>query len=260
MPSPPPRTAPPPVDNPEHKENVVTPTVHSVPLPADTKDEMLLEKPNLPNPNIDVDDETMSDNSPPRYNPTPNPPITNTLNPSSLEEDILHAHLVVAETNRSIIKSNSINSLAVVPQFIPAPVGGFPCIHLAHAAQLFDFQAAKVIAAWLKVPNLKVLIRVFDHDGKNPLVKGPILVEHLCKAITNIALFVHQDNQEVKVSPPYPEAVREETELPLSFLAYNLSEETTNLILEQQIWSSTEITFAAYPFQVNPPPHLLFCL
>jgi hypothetical protein len=90
-----------------------------------------------------------------------------------LEEDLLRAHLAIAETNQSIIKSNSTNSLTVIPQFIPIPIGGFPHIHLAHAAQLFDYQAAKVITAWLKVPHLKILARVFDHNGKNSLSKTP---------------------------------------------------------------------------------------
>jgi hypothetical protein len=176
------------------------------------------------------------------------------------EEDLLRAHLAVAETNRSIIRSNGINSLTVIPQFTPIPMGGFPHIHLAHAAQLFDYQAAKVITAWLKVPHPKLLVRVFDHDGKNPSVKGPILVERLRIAVSEIAHFVHQDDQDVKVSPPCPEAPAEDTNHPLSFLIYNISKETQTLILNQRVWSSTEITFAAHQFRVNSPPLLLFCL
>ncbi|KAG1822463.1 uncharacterized protein BJ212DRAFT_1476890 [Suillus subaureus] len=69
-----------------------------------------------------------------------------------------------------------------------------------------------------------------------------------------------QEDHEIKVSPPCPEAIREKTDHPLSFLAYNISEETKTIILNQCIWSSTEITFAAHLFQVNSPPLLLFCL
>jgi hypothetical protein len=213
----------------------------------------------LPQPLLDADDEVMSENTPPSTSLTSVPPKP-ALTASSTEEDLLRAHLAVAETNRSIIRSNGVNSLTVVPQFTPIPQGGFPHIHLAHAAQLFDFQAAKVITAWLKVPHPKILIRVFDHDGKNPSVKGPILVERLRRAITEIAHFIHQDEQKVKVSPPCPEAANEETDRPLSFLAYNISDETKTLILNQRIWSSTDITFAAHQFKVNSPPLLLFCL
>ncbi|KAG1865425.1 hypothetical protein F4604DRAFT_2026733 [Suillus subluteus] len=203
-----------------------------------------------------------------RRNAGPSSPLTTTTpnthkpanNTPPSEEELLRAHLAVAETNRSIIKSNGINSLTVIPQFTPVPTNGFPRIHLAHAAQLFDFQGEKTITAWLKVPHPKVLMRVFNHDGKNPSVKGPILVERLRKAISNIAQGAHQDDLEVKISPPCPETIKEETDHPLSFLAYNISEEMKNLILEQRIWSSTEITFAAHPFQINAPPLLLFCL
>jgi hypothetical protein len=65
----------------------------------------------------------------------------------------------------------------VIPQFTPVPMGSFHHIYLAHAAQLFDYQAEKVITAWLKVPCPEILVRVFDHDGKNPSIKGPIIVE-----------------------------------------------------------------------------------
>ncbi|KAG2748716.1 hypothetical protein P692DRAFT_201805636 [Suillus brevipes Sb2] len=216
-----------------------------------------------PSPPTILDDEEMLDFSPSRITPTPTPsapkPTSANSSPPS-EEELLRAHLAVAETNRSIIKTTGANSMSTAPQFTPAPPGGFPHIHLAHAAQLFDFQAAKVITAWLKVPHPKILIRVFDHDGKDPAVKGPILVERLRKAISIIAQTDQQEDHEIKVSPPCPEATREKTDCPLSFLAYNISEETKTLILNQRIWSSTEITFAAHPFQVNSPPLLLFCL
>ncbi|KAG2741210.1 hypothetical protein P692DRAFT_20752186 [Suillus brevipes Sb2] len=260
-PSPLPRTATPSAPLTE-AENI---TVSSVPQPSHLPVNMETESPHASTPPpAPTDDEAMlvysnhcaSPTSPPTT-PKPAKPATPST-PS--EEDLLRAHLAVAETNRSIIKSSGVNSLSTIPQFTPAPAGGFPHIHLAHAAQLFDFQAAKVITTWLKVPHPKVLIRVFDHDGKNPSVKGPLLVECLRKAISTIAQAVQQEDRETKVSPPCPEAIREETDHPLSFLAYNISEETKNIILNQRIWSSTEITFSAHPFQVNTPPLLLFCL
>ncbi|KAG2335828.1 hypothetical protein BDR05DRAFT_1018764 [Suillus weaverae] len=216
-----------------------------------------------PSPPTFIDDEEMLNLFPSCTTPTPTPaapkPTSANSSPPS-EEEMLRAHLAVAETNRSIIKTTGANSMSTSPQFTPAPPGGFPHIHLAHAAQLFDFQAAKVITTWLKVPHPKVLIRVFDHDSKDPAVKGPILAERLHKAISIIAQTDQQEDHEIKVSPPCPEATREKMDCPLSFLAYNISEETKTLILNQRIWSSTEITFAAHPFQVNSPPLLLFCL
>ncbi|KAG2114093.1 hypothetical protein BD769DRAFT_1673520 [Suillus cothurnatus] len=187
--------------------------------------------------------------TPPSTTSTPSKPVVHS------EEDLLRAHLAVAETNHSIFKLNSSNPLTAIPHSTPVPLGGFPQIHLSHMAQLFDFQAPKVITAWLKVPHPKLLIQVFDHDGKNPSAKGPIFVERLRKAIMDIANFVHSDNQEVKVSPPCPDAtIKDNEEHPISFLAYNFSEETKNIILSQHIWSSPDVTFAAHQFSVNTPP------
>ncbi|KAG1822464.1 uncharacterized protein BJ212DRAFT_1476891 [Suillus subaureus] len=141
-----------------------------VPLTESEADSMHESHPSedtTPPPTVN-DDEVMLDFSPPRTTPTSTPttPKPRPANPSPpSEEEMLHAYLMVAETNRSIIKSTSANSMSAIPQFTPAPPGGFPHIHLAHAVQLFDFQAAKVITTWLKVPYPKVLIRVFDHDG-----------------------------------------------------------------------------------------------
>ncbi|KAG1883456.1 hypothetical protein F4604DRAFT_1677773 [Suillus subluteus] len=262
-PSPPPRTALPPVPQTENKDRAATPTARPNPITPDPEEEMppVERTTECTHPNVVGDDEEMLDQAPPLTTTTTTPNAhqpANTTPPS--EEELLRAHLAVAEINRSIIKSNGINSLTVIPQFTPIPMNGFPRIHLAHTVQLFDFQGAKTITAWLKVLNPKVLIRVFDHDRKNPSIKGPILVEHLQKAISNIAKAVLQDDQEVKVSLPCPETIKEETDHPLSFLAYNISEEMKNLILDQRIWSSTEITFVAHPFQINAPPLLLFCL
>ncbi|KAG0700959.1 hypothetical protein DFH29DRAFT_876238 [Suillus ampliporus] len=202
-----PRTTIPPTSAPEPNTSPSTTSKPPLSPTTDIEVETLLTppSPSTLRPPVDADDEVMSDHSPPPTSLTPVTLKTTTPAPST-EEDLLRAHLTVAETNRSIIRSNGVNSLTVIPQFTPIPQGGFPHIHLAHAAQLFDFQATKVITAWLKVPHPKIIIRVFDHDGKNPSVKGPILVERLCRAITEIAHFIHQDEQEVKVSPLCPEA------------------------------------------------------
>ncbi|KAG1809374.1 uncharacterized protein BJ212DRAFT_1484493 [Suillus subaureus] len=210
----------------------------SIHAPRDDEDTAMSNDNTIPNPFIPPSTTTS----------TPSKPITHS------KEDLLRAHLTVAETNHSIVKLNSLNSLTAIPHFTPIPLGGFPQIHLSHAAQLFDFQSSKVIMAWLKVPHPKLLIQVFNHDGKNPLAKGPIFVECLCKAIMDIVNFVH-DNQEVKVSPLSPDAtIKDDDKHPISFLAYNFLEETKNIILSQHIWSSPDITFVAHQFSVNTPP------
>ncbi|KAG2108524.1 uncharacterized protein F5147DRAFT_652874 [Suillus discolor] len=256
-PSPKPRTSISQMPPSESEENVSTPTLNSLIFAKDTTVEMPLDTLHsspVQNPAL-ADDDEMTDllvSSPP-----PSKPAATT---QASEEDLLRAHLAVAKTNWSIIKSNGTNSLTVIPQFTPVPIGGFPHIHFAHFAQLFDYQAAKVITAWLKVPHPKILVRVFDHDGKNPSIKGPILVEHLRKAVLDITHFVHQDDMDAKVSPLCPDTSKDEADFPLSFLVYNISDETKSLILNQRVWSSPEISFAAHPFRVNSPPLLLLCL
>ncbi|KAG1822546.1 uncharacterized protein BJ212DRAFT_1476969 [Suillus subaureus] len=215
----------------ESEENTTTPTLNSLIFEKDTMVEMPLD--------------TL--HSSPAQTPAP-------------ADDDEMTDLIISSPPPTKPASNGTNSLTVIPQFTPVQIGGFPHIHLAHAAQLFDYQAAKVIMAWLKVPHPKILVRVFDHDGKNPSVKGPILVERLQKAVLNIAHFVHQDDQDVKVSPPCPDASKEDADFPLSFLVYNISDETKSLILNQHVWSSPEISFTAHLFRVNSPPLLLFCL
>ncbi|KAG0691782.1 hypothetical protein DFH29DRAFT_1010202 [Suillus ampliporus] len=220
-PSPTPKITIPPKSAPEPSTTPITTPKPSLSPTTDMEDETPPTPPSNspPYPQADTDDEVMSDHSPPTDQPD------------------------LPETNRSIIRSNGVNSLTVIPQFTPIPQGRFPHIHLAHAAQLFDFQAAKVITAWLKVPHPKILIRVFDYDGKNPSMKGPILMNRKSKS--------HLHAQ--KTTAP-------ESDRPLSFLAYNISEETKTLILNQCIWSSMDISFAAHQFSVKSPPLLLFCL
>ncbi|KIK47105.1 hypothetical protein CY34DRAFT_104661 [Suillus luteus UH-Slu-Lm8-n1] len=174
-PSPKPRTPIihlPPTDS---EENTTTPTINSLIFAKDTMVEMPLDSPlssPVQTPTL-MEDNDMTDLI--VSSPSPTKPAISTVPVQTSEEDLLQAHLAVTKTNRSIIKSNGTNSLTVIPQFTPVPIGGFPHIHLAHAAQLFNYQVPKVITAWLKVPHLKILVRVFNHDRKNPSVKGPIL-------------------------------------------------------------------------------------
>ncbi|KAG1879328.1 hypothetical protein C8R48DRAFT_767574 [Suillus tomentosus] len=150
--------------------------------------------------------------TPPAPSPFPpqSPPSTKipakpiALGTLAIEEINLHAHIAMAEHNCSIIKSSAPNTMILLPQFTPIPNGSFPNIHLAHAAQLFDYQAPKVINAWLKVPNPKIFFHIFNYDRKNPSIATPILVEHAHKAFIQIRESLSQDLQDVKISPALP--------------------------------------------------------
>ncbi|KAG1816753.1 uncharacterized protein BJ212DRAFT_1299507 [Suillus subaureus] len=161
----------------------------------------------------------------PHSPPTEPPARLTSLGTLVIEEINLHAHIAMAEQNCSIIKSSALNATILLPQFTPIPNRNFPSIHLAHAAQLFDYQAPKVITAWLKI-------------GES----------------------LNQDLQDVKISPPCPEAGKEGKGYPLSFLAYNITDEAKSLLLSQCIWSSPDISFAASAFTIDRVPTLLIYL
>ncbi|KAG1875470.1 hypothetical protein DFJ58DRAFT_836095 [Suillus subalutaceus] len=139
------------------------------------------------------------------------------------EEGAILAHLALAEANRSVLSRDGINYRTILPQFTPTPVGGFPKVHMAHSAQIFDHLDNKVLLAWFQVEHPKFMVRVFDHSGKDVAEKPAIIAERL-RAM------------------------------------HRLPEETANLIVNQCIWSSTDITFEALPFNCTHPPELLFCL
>jgi hypothetical protein len=107
------------------------------------------------------------------------------------EENSILAHLALAEANRSILSQNGINHRTVLPQFTPTPIGGFPHVHMAHSAQIFDHLDNKVLLAWFQVEHPKFLVRVFDHSAKDIAEKPAIIAEHIRASIATIADYVH---------------------------------------------------------------------
>ncbi|KAG1726278.1 uncharacterized protein EDB91DRAFT_1086840 [Suillus paluster] len=183
-----------------------------------------------------------------------------TIREQTEEEDAILAHLALAEANRSVLSQNGINHCTILPQFTPTPIGGFPKIHMAHSAQIFDHLNNKVLLAWFQVEHPKFMVQVFDQSGKDVAEKTAIIAEHIRASISIISDFVHQEAPPIRVSPPHPQGGRGAKELPIGFLVHKISEEAKNLIIDQRIWSSTDITFEALPFNCATPPELLFCL
>ena len=85
-------------------------------------------------------------------------------------------------------------------------------------------------------------------------------MERARKAISEIGSSIHQTLPTIRISPPCPEPGKENLGYPLSFLAYNITEEVQTLLLDQRIWSSPDITFEAHSFNVLSLPKLLLCL
>ncbi|KAG2121776.1 hypothetical protein BD769DRAFT_1671176 [Suillus cothurnatus] len=189
---------------------------------------------------------------------TPSPPPPARV--QTAEENSILAHLALAETNRLVLSQNGVNHRTVLPQFTPTPPGGFPLVHMAHSAQIFDHLDDKVLRAWFQVEHLKFMVRVFDLPAKEIAEKTAITAERIRASIAIIADYIHQESPLVRVSPPQPKGGRGAKELPTGFLVHSVSEETRNLIVNQRIWSSSDITFEALPFNCTQPPELLFCL
>ncbi|KAG2148249.1 hypothetical protein BD769DRAFT_1659734 [Suillus cothurnatus] len=187
----------------------------------------------------------------------PSPPTTRV---QTVEEETILAHLTLADANRSALSQNGINHRTILPQFTPTPIGGFPKVHMAHSAQIFDHLDNKVLLAWFQVEHPKFMVRVFDLSGKDVAENTAITAERIRASISIIADFVHQEAPPIRVSPPQPQGGRGAKEFPVGFLVHKISEEARNLIVNQRIWSSTNITFEALPFNCPSPPELLFCL
>ncbi|KAG2037247.1 hypothetical protein BDR03DRAFT_1010941 [Suillus americanus] len=183
-----------------------------------------------------------------------------TLHTPTAEEEAILAHLAMAETNRSIMSQNGPHHRTILPQFTPIPIGGFPKVHMLHSAQIFDHLDTKVLLAWFQVVHPKFLVRVFDHSGKDITEGTAIIAERIHSSVAIIANYIHQDAAPIRVSPPQPQGGRSAKDYPTCFLVHNISDKTKELILNQCIWSATNITFEALPFACQHPPDLLFCL
>jgi hypothetical protein len=153
-----------------------------------------------------------------------------------------------------------VNHHTVLPQFTPTPIGGFPHVHMAHSAQIFNHLDNKVLLAWVQVEHPKFLVRVFNHSAKDIAEKTAIIAECIRMSIASIADYVHQETPPICISPPQPQGGRGSKDFSIGFLVHRVLEEMRNLIVNQCIWSSPNITFEALPFNCSPPPELLFCL
>jgi hypothetical protein len=144
----------------------------------------------------------------------PSPPAAHT---QTTEEKAILAHLALAEANCSILSQNGINHCTVLPQFTPMPISGFPRVHMAHSAQIFDHLDNKVLLAWFKVDHPQFMVRAFDHSGKDVSEKPAIIAERLCASIAIIADFVHQEALPIRVSPHNPKVAEGRKNSPSAF-------------------------------------------
>jgi hypothetical protein len=178
----------------------------------------------------------------------------------TLEEKEILAHLALANLNRAALGQNSTNQVTTLPQFTPTPDGGFPIVHMLHAAQIFDHLDNWVLLAWFQVPHPKLMIQGFDHSGKDVTEQATIIAECICVNVTAIAESIQHDTPPICISPLQPQGGKDAKSFPLGFLVHSVSNETKTLLLNQHIWSTADLTFEALPFNCAHPPELLFSL
>ena len=121
-------------------------------------------------------------------------------------------------------------------------------VHLAcPMAALCNIDCA-VIGYWEKLPNEKLLIQPFgimaldqdNHENLKSLIFGALI------EITNA--------HTITVFAPSPHLGSEIT--PLSFIISNLLEMQKQLLLLREVWSSSQITLHAFPFEPACPDYL----
>ncbi|KAG1841303.1 hypothetical protein DFJ58DRAFT_732477 [Suillus subalutaceus] len=163
--------------------------------------------------------------------PTPPPLPFSPSAPETSEEEDLHPLFVSTPPPHQ----------TPCPTLPPTPEGGFPIIHLSHAASPFDHIDHEIINAWIQVGDPKFLVRVFDYDGKDHENMNTVITQCIRNSIAEIVKTHNLGPINVRVAPPPPPTVM-------------------NMIIHQCIWSSQEITIEAHPFISRELPTTFFCL
>ncbi|KAG1726453.1 hypothetical protein EDD22DRAFT_853543 [Suillus occidentalis] len=244
-----------------------TPRIDGIPLPSSLSPPNAKRRPltpssdemeDLPDIRVPYSSSPESISSPP---PRKNPPLP--FSPITIEtsdEDGLRAQLEVAETNRTIVRNIAPTTTNNPQRFTPTPNGGFPAIHLPHAAALLDFMSPSTINAWLAVGGSKFLVRVFDYNGKEHETMNAILTQHIRNVVAEIMNEHNLGPVNPRVAPPSPTNGKNVKDFPKSFLVFDIPTEVTNMLVHQRIWSTPEITIEARPFLSHDLPTSFLCL
>ncbi|KAG1888080.1 hypothetical protein F4604DRAFT_1915980 [Suillus subluteus] len=180
--------------------------------------------------------------------------------PETSEEEDLHTELEVTETNRSIVCVHAPSAQNTTPYFTPTPEGGFPSIHLLHAASSFDYIDQAIINAWIQVGGPKFLVRIFDYDGKDHENMNAVITQRIRNTVAEIMNTHNLGPINVRVTSPSPTNGKDAKEFPKTFLVFDIPTEVMDMVIHQRIWSSQEIMIEARPFISHELPTTFFCL
>lgn len=135
----------------------------------------------------------------------------------------------------------------------------FPAIYRGLPGEFLQGLPSECMDAWCDVPLPKFFVRFFGYDGSNQAVQHPSLIGRFKKAVEEIAQTAGDTVSTVEVAPPPPPTAATKHPL-ITFLAHDISQLSSNVILKQKIWSFPEITFEAIPFETETIPSLIQCV
>ena len=164
----------------------------------------------------------------------------------------------IAESSANMISISS-TGMGDESYFTPTPANDFPTTHRGMPGEFLIGLNPETVTAWCEVPAPKFFIRIFDYDGSNARARHATLSGLVRVAIQEIAKSRGYDDTDVRIAPPTAPPVPTIHPL-ITFLVHDVTQETTAAILQQRIWSSSEVTFEAFPFDTETIPSLTLCL
>lgn len=197
---------------------------------------------------------------PPTPGPTlPTPPAATPLpdRKPPAKTDLFKTLASAAESTMSMVTISS--STLAETRHTHLSQEDFPTIYRGLPGEFLQGLPSETMDAWCDVPPLKFFVRFFGYDGSNQTVQHPSLIGRFKKAVEEIAIATGDTVTSAEVAPPLPPTPRTKNAL-ITFLAHDISQLTTDVILNQKIWSFPEITFEAVPFETETIPSLIQCV
>lgn len=179
-------------------------------------------------------------------------------NPSRPTPSLINTLSAIAESSVNMI-SISTMGLGNESHFTPPPANDFLITHRGIPGEFLIGLSPETVTAWCEVPAPKFFIRIFDYDGSNARARHATLTGLVRIAIKEIATTKGYEDIDARIAPPLAPPIPTIHPL-ITFLIYDISQETATAILQQRVWSSPEVTFEAFPFDTDSIPSLTLCL
>ena len=126
-----------------------------------------------------------------------------------------------------------------------------PEIHMANPSALFDLVESPLLKEWDNYPEGKLAIIPFGIE-----IHSQLQVRNLRNLIFTAVAEITQAER-LGLSAPRPnEKANSISRHPMTFLAYNLTENQCKILQERSVWASPELTFQVAPIEPCRPNYL----